>query len=141
MHGRSYRQPSRLVNSAVAQDQRESALSEEARGEWLQHYALTRLFIAKQLGHRPRRLADQARAIAHASDVLGSLEGAEAVSARYFLAVEYVAQTEPELERDPDWHRAVETVQGATEADVRRWARGGMVLRAADPDAWDDGSR
>lgn len=108
-----------------------------SRDEWEREYALTRLFIAKQLGPRPRRFGDRALAIAHASDVLDGLDSEEAAHARRFLAIEYEAlRARPHLAAT-DWEAAVAAVAAATDAEVRRMARGGMVLRAEDPGAWD----
>ena len=63
------------------------------RDELKRDHDLTALFIAKQLGPRPRRVVDQEAAIERASDVLDSLESQEAAHARRILAIEMLAIT------------------------------------------------
>ena len=64
-----------------------------ARDDWERSMELTRLFIAAQLGPKPRRVAAQEAAIAHASDVLDSLTSDEVTRARRALAIEHAALT------------------------------------------------
>ena len=100
---------------------------------------LTRLFIAAQLGPKPRRVAAQEAAIAHASDVLDSLTSDEATRARRALAIEHAALTSRRRGRPTlaDWEAAIGKVDGSTDEEVRRMARGGMYLRAASG-GWAD---
>ena len=109
------------------------------RDDWERSIELTRLFIAAQLGPKPRRVAAQDAAIAYASDVLDSLTSDEAAMARRVLAIEYVALTSGQRGRPrlTDWEAAIGTVDGSADADVRRMARGGMYLRAASG-GWAD---
>jgi len=114
-------------------------MSHRDEREWLQDYELTRLFVAKHLGPRPRRVADQDAAIQRASDMLDSLTSHEAMMARRFLAIESVALKSARRRARPteaEWMAAIEIVDTSDDLDVRRLARGGMSLRAASGD-WD----
>ena len=95
-------------------------------------HALTKLFVAKQLGPKPWRVRDQRAAIARASDALASLTTIEATKTRRILAVEYCALAGRSGQRGPvDWLAAVRRVQASEPADVANMARGGLWIRAS----------
>jgi hypothetical protein len=102
-------------------------------------WAVTRLWIAQQLGPMPRLAANRDVAVARACDALDQMGGAEAAKARRYLAIEDRAASSarrPNWPSEEDWRRAVSTVDDASDADVRRWARSGMLVRAARG-GWD----
>jgi hypothetical protein len=95
-------------------------------------HALTRIFVAKQLGVKPWRRADQLAAVINAGNVLASLTTIEATKARRILAVEYCALAGRSGRRGPvDWLAAVRKVHASEPADVANMARGGLSLRAS----------
>lgn len=99
-----------------------------------QDHELTALFVANQLGPKPRRVADQEAAIARASTALEASPLDEAKRARRILAIEYTAWAELRKRGHPTaehWEQAIGIVDMASDEDVRLRARGGMVIRAA----------
>lgn len=107
------------------------------REDFEEALALTKVFIAMQLGPKPWRVADQRAAVLRAGDVLASLTTIEANKARRILAVEYLAlaitRGRPEL---ADWEAAVKKVAGSAPEEVALMARGGISLRASRG-GWD----
>lgn len=102
-----------------------------------QGLALIKVFVAKQLGPRPRRVADQGAAVDRACDVLDSLTTIEAQKARRTLAIEFLAFAfKPGRPTTNDWAAAIARVDGADEDEVVRMSHGGMSLRAS-AGGWD----
>lgn len=108
---------------------------------------LTRLFVANALGPKPRRERDQDSAVERACERLEVSLSAEARQARYVVAVEHAAQSKTQWARNPsrriekrDWLLAVEIVRSLSEDDLRRYARGGLSVRAT-LGGWSSGTR
>lgn len=105
-----------------------------SRKEAEQDHELTRLFIANQLGQKPRRVAAQDAAIHRASVTLEASPLEEASRARRILAIEYTAWSTLAAGKSPtseQLEQAIGIVDIAADEDVRDRARGGMVIRAA----------
>jgi hypothetical protein len=105
-----------------------------AADAWHGDYAVLGMYVTQRLGVRPPTRAEQDAAIARASDTLDDDVSELAARCRRFLAIEYIAGTRGPARHklmQGDFQLAIATVDSATDADIRRWARGGMVLRAA----------
>ncbi|MGI8830049.1 MAG: hypothetical protein ACR2I5_09825 [Candidatus Limnocylindria bacterium] len=125
--------------SADRPDRPQSA--DEAR----QDHALTRLFVESQLGERPPSEKARFEAVERVIAAMNLSPLPEAAKARRILAVEYIAWTErddEELDEDDEnatfgspsqeeWERALSIVDMAPDAHVRRYAAGGVSLRAS----------
>ncbi|CAN5151124.1 hypothetical protein BH24CHL7_BH24CHL7_01020 [soil metagenome] len=82
-------------------------------------------------------MQDQDVAVERACQRLEASLSPEAGQARYFLAVEYAAQSKTQWVRNAsrrieerDWRLALEVVRSLPEEDLRRYARGGLSIRA-----------
>ncbi len=88
-------------------------------------------------GPKPRRVRDQDVAVERACQRLEASLSPKAGQARYILAVEYAAQSKTQWVRNAsrrieerDWRLALEVVRSLPEEDLRRYARGGLSIRA-----------